>query len=64
MDGRSADPVTTICYGERDEWDDRWKAIDFYKEAAMGSEGSERERYDTILIKLLAGENECSDGIG
>ena len=29
------DRVTTICYGQKKEWDDRWEAVDFFKEGAM-----------------------------
>ena len=55
------DRVTTICYGEKKEWDDRWEAVDFFKEGAMACDGSEKDRYTTILLKLLAGETTCSD---
>ena len=55
------DKVTTICYGERREWPDRWTAVDFFMEGAEACDGSERDRYTTILLKLLAGETECSD---
>ena len=56
-----SDLVTTICYGQKQEWDDRWKAVDFFKEGVMACDGSEKERYTNILLKLLAGETECSD---
>ena len=56
-----SDPVTTICYGQKQEWDDRWKAVDFFKEGVMACDGAEKERYMNILLKLLAGETECSD---
>ena len=55
------DRVTTICYGQKKEWDSRWEAIDFFKEGAMVCDGSEKDRYTTILLKLLAGETTCSD---
>ena len=74
------DRVTTICYGQAKEWenrwdaidffkegvmacewDDRWEAVDFFKEGAMACDGSEKDRYTTILLKLLAGETTCSD---
>ncbi len=55
------DRVTTICYGQKKEWDDRWEAVDFFKEGAMACDGSEKDRYTTILLKLLAGETTCSD---
>ena len=55
------DKVTTICYGQKKEWADRWDAVDFFKEGVLACDGSERERYEIILLKLLAGERECSD---
>ena len=55
------DKVTTICNGQKQVWDDRWEAIDFFKEGAMVCGGAEKERYTTILLKLLAGEEVCSD---
>ena len=55
------DRVTTICYGQAKEWENRWDAIDFFKEGAMACDGSEKDRYSTILLKLMAGETTCSD---
>ena len=55
------DRVTTICYGQKKEWDDRWEAVDFFKEGAMACDGPEKDRYTTILLKLLAGETTCYD---
>lgn len=54
------DKVTVICYGQNKEWD-RWEAIDFFTEGAAACDGSEKERYTNILLKLLAGETTCSD---
>ena len=54
------DKVTVICYGQSKEWD-RWEAIDFFTEGAASCDGSEKERYTNILLKLLAGETTCSD---
>ena len=55
------DRVTTVCYGQKRVWENRWEAIDFFKEGAMACDGSEKERYTNILLKLLAGEEACSD---
>ena len=55
------DRVTTVCYGQKRVWENRWEAIDFFKEGAMACYGAEKERYTTILLKLLAGEEVCSD---
>ena len=57
------DKVTTICYGAAKEWDDRWDAIDFFTEGVMACDGSEKERYTNILLKLMAGEEVCSDDV-
>lgn len=54
------DKVTVICCGESREWE-RWEAIDFFTEGTAACEGAEKERYTTILLKLLAGEEVCSD---
>jgi len=53
--------VTTVCYGESEMWESREDAIRFYRRCAAGSEGHEQERYKTILMKLLAGLDYCSD---
>ena len=55
------DSVITICYGQEKQWDNRWDAIDFFTEGTMACDGSERERYTTILLKLMSGETVCSD---
>ena len=56
------DKVMTICYGQKKEWE-RWEAIDFFMEGAAACDGSEKDRYTVILLKLLAGETICSDSI-
>ncbi len=60
---KAKDKVTTICYGRAKEWGNRWDAIDFFKEGVMECDGSERDRYTTILMKLLSGEEVCSDDV-
>jgi len=55
------DSVKTICYGKEELWDDRKDAINFFEEGIYASEGSERDRYCTIVSKLKAGYKECSD---
>ena len=55
------DKVTTICYGKRREWKNRWDAVEFFEEGVAACDGSEAERYVVILLKLLAGETECED---
>lgn len=52
--------VKVTCYGTTETMS-RKNAIAKYKEAMSWSEGSERERYATILLGLLNGRNEVSD---
>lgn len=53
--------VTTICYRQKREWDSREEAENFFLEGVMCCEGSERDRYATILSKLMSGRKVCSD---
>lgn len=55
------DRVTTICYGKEEVWPTRQAAIDFFSEGADACEGSEKERYSTIVMKLLMGWDLCTD---
>lgn len=59
---KKLDSVKTVCYGEGKHWDDRKDAINFFAEGMVSSEGSEKDRYATILSQLLEGETVCSDG--
>ena len=59
---KPSEKVVTICYNQREEWNDRQEAIKFFRDAMMNSEGSEHERYFKILSELEAGETICSDG--
>jgi hypothetical protein len=52
--------VRITCYGETEEMD-RGDAILMYFDCMKHSEGCERERYTSILIQLLDGENDCYD---
>ena len=54
--GKKKQKVTTICYGKRDTWNSVKDALDYFNEAANCSDGCERERYLTIVSKLLGGE--------
>ena len=54
--------VITICYGHKDEWESKDEAIKYYMECANASEGSERERYMTIILQLLDGQKVATDG--
>ena len=55
------DKVVTICYGERKEWKHRDEAMKFFMQGILESDGSERERYEIILTRLMLGLKECSD---
>lgn len=54
--------VTTICYNQRKEWNNRQEAIEFFFQGVITTEGSEQERYIRILTKLQFGCNVCDDG--
>ena len=54
------DEVTIICYNQK-ETRTRGEAIEFYKDCAMNSEGSEQKRYFNILMGLEAGKLLCTD---
>ena len=53
--------VKTICYGKERIWDSREKAISFFEEGILACEGSERDRYLSIVCKLKCGLEVCSD---
>ena len=60
---KKLDSVKVTCYGQTEVWDDREKAIAFYREAFEGCDVNSHEhlRYLTIWEALLAGEKECRD---
>lgn len=53
--------ITVVCYGKKEVWNTRGKAIEYYREGIANSEGSERNRYASILSQLLSGQTFCSD---
>lgn len=53
--------IKTNCYGRIDEWKDRGQAVRHFMECASASEGSERERYTTIILQLLEGAVYATD---
>lgn len=59
---KEADMVKITCYNKT-EMMERQEAIRFYRECADNSEGSERERYVTILFGLMDGLNEVGDDL-
>ncbi len=58
---RKIDTVKTICYGKEDVWDSRKEAEDFFLQAMMSSDGSERDRYTKIYTELILGKEVCTD---
>ena len=53
--------VTTICYGITKNWDSRTDAIEYFFNAMLYCEGSEKERYTNIYLKLIVGNSVCDD---
>lgn len=53
--------VTTVCYGDETVWESRKKAEAYFLELMSSSEGSERDRYTTIYLKLKSGITVCTD---
>ena len=58
---KSMDKIVTVCYGEEESWKSKEAAEQFFLQAMMGSDGSERERYTNIYIKLQMGMTFCTD---
>lgn len=57
-----SEKIITICYDKKDEWNSREEAEAFFLSAMMCSDGSERDRYTNIYVKLQMGMNVCTDG--
>lgn len=55
------DGVKTICYGEEILWEFRKDAVAFFLKGMAASEGSERQRYSNIYLKLIMGAKICDD---
>lgn len=53
--------ITTVCYGKENTWVTKEAAEQFFLQAMMGSDGSERDRYTYIYIKLQMGMTYCTD---
>ena len=54
--------VTISCYGQ-ESVKERNNAIRTYTTYIAASEGSERDRYVSILLQLQEGKNYCTDEI-
>ncbi len=57
----SQEKIWITCYGQKEGWTSRQKALAFYRECIEASEGSERDRYVRIYLQLEEGNTECSD---
>ncbi len=55
------DSITTVCYEEVREWDERTEARSYFLEAMMNSDGAERERYSNVYLKIIRGLDYCTD---
>ncbi len=55
--------ITVKCSGKEEFWRSRKKAMNFYFDAMMSCEGSEKERYTNIYCDLRLGRDYCSDEI-
>lgn len=51
----SKDSITTVCYEEVREWDERAEARNHFLEAMMNSNGAERERYSNVYFQDHSG---------
>lgn len=58
---RKLDSVITVCYGERQTWDSRKEAADYFLAAMAGSEGSEQSRYAKVYTEIICGFPICTD---
>lgn len=58
---RETGTVRTVCYDTEDIWKSREEAKQFFLRAMAGCQGSEKERYTNIYMKLLMGMNDCDD---
>lgn len=63
MNEKFSDEVTTVCYGNVQEWDSRSEAKRYFLEALLNSDGSERERYSNVYVKLQLGYSYCTDSV-
>lgn len=53
--------VRTVCYDTEDIWKSHYQAKQFFLRAMAACEGSEKERYTNIYMKLMMGMTDCDD---
>ena len=58
---RKLGSVITVCYGERQTWDSRKEAANYFLAAMAGSEGSEQSRYAKVYTEIICGFPICTD---
>lgn len=54
--------VTVICYRQKEYWESREAALDFYMEGVRCCDGAERERYMNVVLDIMDGLDVCTDG--
>lgn len=55
------DGVKTICYGKSTLWESRKDAVAFFLKGMNASDGSEKQRYSNVYLKLIMGSKICDD---
>lgn len=60
---KNSDGVTTVCYENVQEWDSRSEAKRYFLDAMLNSDGSERERYSNVYLKIMLGYSYCTDSV-
>lgn len=53
----------TVCNSlqQKDVWNDREEAKDYFLEAMMSTDGEEHERAECVYIQIMNGLDYCSD---
>lgn len=58
---KKVSPIEVTCYNQTSTYKSAKEAIAFFEECQMSTEGSERDRYTNILIKLRQGKTKIDD---
>lgn len=53
--------ITTVCYGRTREWTSVEEALQFFLVCILSSDGSEKKRYERIVVGLKSGKTMCTD---
>ena len=56
-------PVTIHCGGSENHWESAWLAYHYYLMGAMACDGSEANRYWSVVTGLMLGVDVPSDGL-